>query len=275
MDRFARMPLDLIPDIIQFAAIDAVRDDPGWVAALARISRDAYTIVRPILYEVVQINALNAKVVCASNSSAFSYTRHLIVVARVLVSIRPPALSNFTHVEAFTGNLPNYVNLAYHNDTFRPHTVSFLGRVDVAGSRLALVLDCWPESFSRIHMRDCKLLTNLAPFMERCIRLTHVTLDPEDAEGLVPFCRGLLALTRLRRLAVRTGRLCPDEAALVAAELAALATDVKEPCLFLDVAHLESVTPRREAFSPQSLWESGCQLYTGSGELVPSALKLR
>lgn len=56
MKCFTAILLDRIPDILLFAAVDNVHDDPGYVAALARVSRLASSIVQPILYRSVPVD---------------------------------------------------------------------------------------------------------------------------------------------------------------------------------------------------------------------------
>lgn len=50
MECFTTIPLELIPVILRFAAVDALRDEPAWVAELARVSRLTTSIVQPVLY---------------------------------------------------------------------------------------------------------------------------------------------------------------------------------------------------------------------------------
>lgn len=281
MDCFSRIPLELLPNILRFAAVDAVRDDPARVAALARFSRAGNQIVRPILYELVQINSRNLPAISVSNSSAFSYTRHLVVLERLCLSSSnlPPAL-DLALIEAYTGDVSTFKYLASRSSTFRPHSVSFPGGGGTVWYSLDSFMETWLQSPARIHARELTVYF-VRWYMQGCVHLTHVTLEPEvltlptleleDVEGLVALCCSLLALPQMQHLAVRTGRLCPDEAASVSAELATLATATKDPRLFLDGACLEWTTPRREAFAPQSMWEGGRQLYTGAGELAPSA----
>lgn len=274
MDCFAGLPLELVRDIIRHAADDAVRDDPGWVAALAQVSRTVNHLVLPILYGVVQVDRSNEERIRESKSSAFAFTRHLIVLDRVALMSWPPGLNALANIQAFTGELLDYVFLAGTHAAFRPHTLSSLPSRSLTAS-LTTLLQAGADTLTHIHMLEA-VVPETVPSLRRFTRLANVCLELKVSDAhvstftvpqhLVKLCRALLELPQMQRVSVITGHLPTGQAVTVAGQLALLAVSAKEPRLFVYHERSKSSTPREGAFTLNSLWECGLQLYESDGE---------
>lgn len=201
----------------------------GWVAALARVSHAANELVRPILYEVVQVTLSNRERISASHSSAFSHTRHLIIVDDAAVAGRwPSALDNFAHIHAFSGSLAAYGALGWGYPSFRPRALTFLPTRNPYYRALDAL---WPASLVHLHAREYVPPGGpLNPYrLPLFLALETLLLDPLLPDRDVEFFQELhrpyiaelfnraRALPQLRRLVVRTGRLPPDYASEIAA----------------------------------------------------------
>lgn len=125
MDDFAALPLELVMMILRFAALSAVRDDKAWVAALPRVSRPAYSVVRPVLYESMHVTRANMVKIHAVTPSAFACTRCAAVSHAVHVKdCWPPALAELGHIRTFSSSMRNYTRLLWMFPSFRPRAVS-------------------------------------------------------------------------------------------------------------------------------------------------------
>lgn len=278
MGHFAALPVELLLDILGLAAANAVREDPGWVAALARVSHVANELVRPILYEIVHFTRSNAPKISASTSSAFVHTRHLIVEPGAAL-LRPAALADLSRIHTYSGEFDSYAIVAHIHKAFRPPALCFApprpGYTDFRPFR-----GPWLQTLTHLHAHH--YVPGGHPLEEgrlySFIALETVILDPVlpdddeaasfityDLRHFVAMCSTFLELPQLRLVVVRTGGLPEDCAAHVDAELAAFATRTRDPRLRLNDARSGRWTLRGNAFATSSALQSGRQLYVAEG----------
>ncbi|KZV82394.1 hypothetical protein EXIGLDRAFT_702615 [Exidia glandulosa HHB12029] len=257
MDAFATLPLELLPDIYRFAALDSVRKHPGWLGtSLALVSRHSYAIAIPILYDVVLLGPPNSS----------SHTKHLIVpfspsrkdAVRLMALLKQAE----TRLEAFSGHWSAFVHLAT-DEGFRPTTVSMLYAGTGNPTFRVLML---PRPLRRLHLRIDSLERMPADIVQHCSALTHLILEPTWREfvydhdpqvladvlrvrlyNLREMCARLLKLEKLSRLIIRMDSLVEMAARSTTSELHAvldamadMAITLKDPRLVIDESSITS-----------------------------------
>ncbi|KZV90951.1 hypothetical protein EXIGLDRAFT_837430 [Exidia glandulosa HHB12029] len=119
------LPVELVRQIIELTARDALDDDLGWLAtSLALVCRDVHRWILPIFYHTVLLYGAAETMIALDSFKPAPPMAHvkcfmLVATAKYSRQLHPEALASFSNVQTFAVDLISFRRLAEVKD-FRP-----------------------------------------------------------------------------------------------------------------------------------------------------------
>lgn len=213
---FAKLPLELVRNILAFAALDNVEEHAAWVATLLHISRLAYNTVHPVL--VHSIVAPDFAKLCASSTrpELFAQTRNLLigdrdstmVVASVAIWMR---LSKAFHgVVGYCGS--SYIlGMLVLDPRFQPRVVVLPPSVEPVGRLLREIMPALNRTTHLHAHASIRHQSHLDLPDLSGLQLTHVVLDLEQCYADAPLLGTIQALLSIPSIQLLVLRYVPRE----------------------------------------------------------------